>query len=126
MVQAVVLALLAVVLAEGLPQARQWIDNPFGFHRRPSSRELAHQAIHVFKLPVRRPAGVMRGPVRTRLEPDGEGFREVLVGMTLRIPVVEMLDEAFAVRLRRVVLGILCRGIAKKATACRTSSQRVR
>src|SRR5215475_7927582 len=112
MVQAVVLALLAVVLAEGLPQARQWIDNPFGFHRLPSSRELAHQAIHVFKLPVCRPAGVMRGPVRTRLEPDGEGSREVLGGMFLRIPVVEMVDEVFVVRLGGVSLGILCGGFA--------------
>jgi hypothetical protein len=41
-----------------------------------------------------------------RIEPDRERLGEILVRMTLGIPVIEMLDEALAVRLRRVVLGI--------------------
>ena len=49
---------------------------------------------------------VARAPVRLRVQPDREGLGEVLVGMALRVPAVEMQHEALAVRLRRVELRI--------------------
>jgi hypothetical protein len=46
--------------------------------------------------------------------------------MALRVPVIEMLDEAFAVGLRGVVLGILDRRVAEQAPPLRTAPQIVR
>ena len=39
-------------------------------------------------------------PVGVRIQPDRKGLREVLVRMALRVPAVEVQDEALAVRLR--------------------------
>ena len=73
-----------------------------------------------------RPAGVARRPVGARVEPDGERLREIFVGMALRVPVIEMLDEALAVRLRRVVLGIRRRRAAEQPAPRRPPAQVVR
>ena len=115
-IEAVVLALLAGSARRASCGAAA-ADRPraFDFTRRPRARQLAHQPIHVFELALRRPSGVPRRPHRVRVEPHGEGLGEVLVGMALRVPVIEMLDEALAVRLRRVVLGI------RRRRACRTA-----
>src|SRR5262249_55967686 len=105
MVEPVMLSLLAIVLAEGLAEARQRIDQPFRIDRRATARKLAHEPIHVLQLPLSRPAYVLRSPLRLRIEPDGERLGKVLIRMALGVPVVEMVDEAFAVGFWRVVLG---------------------
>ena len=69
--------------------------------------------VHVLQLLERRPVGVARPPVGVRVQPDRERLGEVLVGMALRVPAVEMQHEALAVRLRRVVVGILHVGRAE-------------
>ena len=69
--------------------------------------ELAHQRVQVLQLLQRRPVPVAAPPVGIRVEPDRERFREILVRMALRVPAVEVQDEALAVGLRRVVVGIL-------------------
>src|SRR5207245_1898963 len=60
-----------------------------------------------------RPARVARPPFRLGAEPDREGLREVLVGMALRVPGVEVQHEALAVRPRRIVLRIGLAGAAE-------------
>ncbi len=69
---------------------------------------------------------MVRRPVRFRIEPHGERLGEIFVRMALRVPVIEVLDEALAVRLRRVVLRIGDRRITEDAPARRPASQRVR
>ena len=69
--------------------------------------ELAHQRVHVLQLLQRRPVRVAAPPVGIRVEPHRERLREVLVRVALRVPAVEVQDEALAVGLRRVVVGIL-------------------
>ena len=89
-------------------------DRPLGArsHRRRAARELAHQLVHVLELPQRRPALVALAPLRLRVEPDRERLGEILVGMALRVPGVEVDDEALAVGPRRVELGV---GLARAA-----------
>src|SRR5207244_823243 len=55
----------------------------------------------------------------------GEGLGEVLVGMALGVPMIKMMDEALAVRLRRVVLGVRRRGRTEQATPCGTATEQV-
>src|SRR5260370_39130462 len=64
-----------------------------------------------------------RGAHGLRIEPDGERFREVFVGMALRVPVIQMVDEALAVRLWRVVLGIGGRWHAEQTPSRRPSPE---
>src|SRR5438067_68514 len=78
------------------------------------------------QLPLRRPAGVAGRPHRPGIEPDGEGLRKIFVGMALRVPVIEMVDEAFAVRLRRVVLGVRGGRRAEQTPPRRTAPEQVR
>src|SRR5207248_7888086 len=66
-----------------------------------------------------------RRPHRLRIEPDGECLGEVFVRVALRVPVIEVLDEALAVRLRRVVLRIFLPGIAEQTPPCRTPTQSI-
>ena len=106
--EAVVRALAIVVLAQRLLQAGQRRQLAARDATRRPAGELLHQLVHVLELLQGRPVGVALAPLRVRLQPDGERFREVLVGMTLRVPGVQVQDEALAVGLRRVVLGILC------------------
>ena len=109
---AVVAALPLVVRAQRLAQLVERLDlrrvvTSIGL---PASSR--HQRVHVLELLERRPVGVARAPVGLRVQPDGERLGEVLVGMALRVPAVEVQDEALAVRLRRVVV---------RDTACRTA-----
>src|SRR5262245_14257592 len=75
---------------------------------------------------MRWPAAVVRRPVRRRIEPDGECLREVFIRMALRVPMVEMLHETLAVRLRRVVLGVLSRRTSEETASGRSPAQVVR
>ena len=61
-IEPVVLALLAIVLAERFLQPRQRIDLPLRLDARPRRRQLAHQPVHVFEFPLRRPAGIAASP----------------------------------------------------------------
>ena len=94
------------MLAKRLLQVRQRLDFPCRRHLRLCLREAAHQPVDVLQLPLDGPANVPNVPVGSGIEPGREGLREILVRMTLRVPVIEVLDEALAVRLGRVVLGI--------------------
>ena len=106
---AVVRALAVVVLPQRLLQAGQRRQLAA---RHPAGRmpgELLHELVHVLELLQRRPVVVALAPLRVRVEPHRERLGEVLVGMALRVPGIEVQHEALAVRLRRVVLGILGR-----------------
>ena len=70
------------------------------------SRERPHQRVHVFELLPRLPARVALPPLAVRRQPHGKRLGEILVRMALRVPRVEMQDEALAVRLRRVELRV--------------------
>ena len=87
--------------------------------------QLPHQRVKVFELGERRPSGVAAAPVRFRREPDGERLGEVLVGMALRVPRVDVLHEALAVRLRIVELRIRLRRAAKQRTPLPPQAQLV-
>jgi hypothetical protein len=106
-VDAIALPLGLVVFAQRLAQAPDRIDLVARGHARRQGADLGHQRVHVLELLERRPAVVTRPPRRVWGEPHGERLGEVLVGMALRVPGLEMGDEATAVRTRRVVLGIL-------------------
>jgi hypothetical protein len=107
MLDAVMTAFAFVVRAQSFTQALQWLDSAARPHDHRFSRQFAHQPVHVFELLERRPVGVPRAPVGVRGQPDGERFREVFVRMALCVPAVQVKDEALAIRLRRVIVGIL-------------------
>ncbi len=94
------------MLAQRLLESRKGIDAAARDALGRLARQLAHHLVDVFELLDRRPVVVPLAPLRFRLEPHREGFGKVFVGMALRVPRVEMEDEALAVRLGRVVLGI--------------------
>ena len=130
---AVVGALAVVVLPQRLLEAGQRRQLAARHPARRMPGELLHELVHVLELLQRRPVGVALAPLRVRLEPHREGLGEVLVGMALRVPGVEVQDEALAVGLRRVVLGILRRRrpeqlepLAAAAAACRRCRWRAR
>ena len=106
---AVVVALAVVVLPQRLLQAGQRRQLAARHPARRMPGELLHELVHVLELLQRRPVVVALAPLRVRVEPHRERLGEVLVGMALRVPGIEVQHEALAVRLRRVVLGILGR-----------------
>ena len=65
-----------------------------------------HQRIHVIELLDRPPARVTRFPVRFRRQPHRERLGEVFIGMTLRVPRIEVHHEALAVGPRIVELRV--------------------
>ena len=99
-------ALALVVRAQRLLDLRQRIDPAVRVHQHLLAGEVLHQGVHVLQLLQRRPVGVAGAPVGRRVQPDRERLGEVLVGMALRVPAVEMQHEALAVRLRVVILRI--------------------
>src|SRR6266478_7524304 len=66
------------------------------------SRQGFHQFIYVFEFLERPPSSVTFAPVKSRREPDREGFREIFIRMTLRVPILEMHDVATAERARPI------------------------
>ena len=67
---------------------------------------IPHQRVDVFDFLERFPAPVALAQfVDRRGEPDGKSFGEVLVGMSLGVPVGQVAHEAAAVRARRVGFG---------------------
>ena len=64
--------------------------------------ELPHELVHVFQLQGR-PVGIALAPLRVRVEPHRERLGEVLVGMALRVPGIEVQHEALAVGLGAVL-----------------------
>src|SRR5688572_28774428 len=107
-------ALLLVVPAESSAQPSERID----FLSREVERRLTNQRLHepvdVLQFFERRPADVACFPERVRRQPDGEGFRKVLIGMALRVPRVEMEHETLAVGLGRIVVGIRLRALSEE------------
>jgi hypothetical protein len=125
-VDAVVAALRPVVLAQRLAQPRQRIDlRGVGHQRRPVA-DRSHQRVHVLELLQRRPSGVPLLPLAGGRQPHGERFREVFVGMALRVPRVEVQHVALAVRLRRVELRIRLRRQAEHRAPLAAQPQAVR
>src|SRR5262245_3352346 len=107
-------ALGAVVLTERLLQPHERVELPSGRDHRTRVSERPHDTVDVLELAKSRPALVLCGPHRVWLEPHREGFSEVLIRMTLSIPVAKVLHEAVAVRFRRIVLGIFNRRVAEE------------
>ena len=90
-------------------------DAVHGLMRGWLARDGAHQLVEIFQLLQRLPALVARAPVQSRSEPHRERLRKILVGMALRIPVVQMNDIGATVRTRTVKLRrLLCGSEAKR------------
>ena len=87
--------------------------------------DLPHQLVHVLELLERRPVLIAAAPVRSRIQPHRERLGEVLVGMALRVPVVDVQDEAAAVRLRRVELRVVDRRGPEQRLAAPAAAQHV-
>src|SRR5437868_4954517 len=115
MIEPVMLAFVPVVLAERFPELGKRIDLPRRRDCRTRVRHASHQPLHVLEFSLSRPAGVASRPHRARIEPDGERFCKVFVGMTLGVPMIEVLDEALAVGFWRVVFRIFGCGTPKEA-----------
>src|SRR5207237_8264722 len=60
------------------------------------ARKRARQFVHVFEFSQRLPASITRAPVKPRGEPHRKSLGEILIGMALCIPVVEIDDVATA------------------------------
>src|SRR5687767_15814125 len=56
--------------------------------------QFLHQRIDILQLVQCRPATILTLPSLPRLEPHGKGLREIFGGMDLRIPRIQMMDEA--------------------------------
>ena len=95
------------MLPQRAPDAVQRIDRAPLVDERRLARDLPHQLVHVFELLQRGPVLVAPAPLGSRVQPHRKRLGEVLVGMALRVPVVDVQDEAAAVRLGRVELGVL-------------------
>lgn len=78
------------------------------------ARDLVHHFIDIFEFAQSRPSRIALPPVRTGLEPDCEGFREVFVGMALRIPEAKMLHVILACRIGTIEARIMGRGAAEQ------------
>src|SRR5688572_20181660 len=95
-----------VVLVERARESMQRLGDTTTGGGRPLSPDLLHQLIDVFQLAHGRPAFVATAPIGSRTQPDGEGFSEILVRMTLRVPEPQVLDVAFARRVWPIVFRI--------------------
>ena len=125
MVDAVVPPFSAVMKPERAMELVQRIDLFGALEQRLLGDQRLHQLVHVFELLDRRPSRVARLPLCFRRQPDGEGLGKILVGMALRVPRVQVLDEALAVRARRVKLGIRLRRAAENLAALAAQPQLV-
>ena len=67
--------------------------------------------------------GVALLPLAARRQPDRERLREILVGMALRVPRIEVQDEALAIGLRRVELRVRLGGRAEHRAALPAQAQ---
>src|SRR5437016_11272795 len=79
-----------------------------------SAGDLVHDFVDVFNFTQRRPAAITPAPVRTRLQPNGERFGEILRRVRLRVPRLEIEYISTAVRLGPIRFGITLREGAKR------------
>src|SRR5262249_31448731 len=70
--------------------------------------------------------GVARAPVRARAQPHRKGLGEILVGVALRVPEAQMLDEIPAGRIRPVIARIALRGGTEQLLPAAAALQRMR
>jgi len=87
-----------IVGAQLPAQAGDRVDDPVVVTRE-AGRPARHQGVDVLELLERGPALVALAPVHTGRQPDSEGLGEVLVGVALRVPGLEVDHEAAAVGL---------------------------
>jgi hypothetical protein len=73
---------------------------------RPFSENFRHEAVHVLEFLYGRPKGVFGPPLRFGIEPNGEGFCKVLVGVTLSVAGLEMHDVPFAIGFRGIAFRV--------------------
>ena len=60
------------------------------------ARQGAHQFAYVFEFSQRLPASITRAPVQPRREPNRKRLGKILIGMALRVPIVEIDDVTAA------------------------------
>ena len=116
-VEAVVAALLLVVLAQRLSKAREGIDAGPRDDRRALVGDLLHRRVDVLELLQDGPPGVALAPVRLRRQPHRERLGEVLVRMALGVPLLQVHHEAAAVRARDVVVAVPLGRLAEELLA---------
>src|SRR5882757_2415330 len=76
-------------------------------HRGPPAADTRYQLFDHIQLVKGWPVGITAAPVGIRLEPDGEGFGEILCRMRLCIPFAQMMDIAATTRTRFVSVRVL-------------------
>ena len=89
------------------------------------SADLPHQLVDVLELPEDGPPRVPLPPVRVGREPHRERLGEVLVRMALRVPLLQVYDEAPAVRPRHVVVAVALRRLAEEPLAAAAQAEPV-
>lgn len=113
-IDAIVPSFFLVMLTQGLAQAAQWIDLFGDDYARLLSGQGPHELIDIGQLLERRPARIPLLPLRFRRQPNGKCFGEIFIGMALRVPRPQMHDKAFAVRFKRIVIGVRDRRFAEE------------
>jgi len=67
---------------------------------------MRHHCVHSLKLLQGFPSAILGTPLfRIKGEPDGKGFGEIFVGMSLSVPVAQMPDKALLYGRGRYVSG---------------------
>ena len=74
-----------------------------------------HQLVDEYQFFERLPAGIFGPPIQTRSQPNGERLDEILVRVVLRVVVIEMAHEAFAVRTEAIRVRIGFRRMSEHA-----------
>src|SRR5437870_4070249 len=105
----VLLLLATVMFAQGDANFGQCFYFSPGTVLGTSAGDLVHDFVDVFNFPQRRPAAITPAPVRTRLQPNGERFGEVLSRVRLRVPRLEVEYVSAAVWLGPIRFGIALR-----------------
>src|SRR5882724_3062314 len=83
------------------------LDADLVAHRGAPAADTRDQLFDHIQLVEGWPVGITAAPVGIRLEPDGEGFGEILGRMRLCIPFAQMMDVAATTRTRFVSVWIL-------------------
>lgn len=105
-VESVEVPFLLVMFAECLFELADGIDVLAGDDDRFFVADLLHEVLNEFEFFEGGPALILLAPAGTGAKPDGEGFREILDGMGLGVPHIEVQDEFFAVGAGFVVAAV--------------------
>jgi hypothetical protein len=112
---AVVVLTSLVVAPQSVPEPGQRVGTRARAHLRFLAGEVRDELVDVLELMERRRLLVLASPIRARREPDGKRLGEVFDRVRLRIPTIQVFDEALARRIRAIEVGVGLGCAAKRA-----------